>query len=478
MRLASSPIKQPLKFYGDPRYGRIMPMPMLPGWKAGCSFLLPLFLLSQPLLSQTQPAPAPDQSQAQQAPAAPPKPTNKPQLDRIHAIEKGKGGGMSELAAFAKDPDPKVRIEAIKAIVKMGGTPSLDPLIPATKDVDAEVRVRATDGIVNVYLPGYVSGYFTHSVRTVKSWFSARNDSVIDEDVTVRPDAAQAITEEINFGTEMPPRANAALAAGVLRVKGAVPTLLEALRAKNNDLIFESLIALQKIHDPSAGPGVGFLVRDLDERTQVTALQTVGVLGSREAAPDVRYAITNARNLKIRRAAVSALAMLAIPEDRPLFKQYVMNGDPELRTAALEGLGRLREPEDTPTLQTSLDEANADWRVHLGAAFALVYEGNVSTDEFSPLLYLVENLNSRQRDDSANAYLRELMHHEDVRKAIPKTIEEASRSSKIALCWIFASSHSPDLLPALTQLARDPDAEISTAAKRASSVIQQPRQTP
>ena len=80
---------------------------------------------------------------------------------------------------------------------------------------------------------------------------------MIDEDVTVRPDVAQAITEEINFGDQMPPRANAALAAGVLRLIGAVPALLQAVRAKNNDLIFESLIALQKIHDPTAGPGVG-----------------------------------------------------------------------------------------------------------------------------------------------------------------------------------------------------------------------------
>ena len=174
-------------------------------------------------------------------------------------------------------------------------------------------------------------------------------------------------------------------------------------------------------------------MRDLDERTQMTALQTVGALGNREAAPDVRYAITNARNIKIRRAALSALAMLAIPEDRPIFRQYVGNGDPEIRTAALEGLGRMREPEDTPTLQANYDEPNVDWRIHLSAAFALVYEGDVSTGEFSPLLYLVENLNSRQRADSANAYLRELVFKEDVRKAIPMTLSEASRTQKIAL---------------------------------------------
>ena len=372
-----------------------------------------------------------------------------------------------------------MRLEALKAIVKIGSSRSLDPLIPATKDPDPDVRERATNGIVNVYLPGYVSGnHITHGVREVKSFFSPRNDSEIDDDVVVQSNVAQAITEEINFGDAMPPRANAALAAGILRLKVAVPALLQALRAKDNELIFESLVALQKIHDPSAGPSVGFLVRDLDERTQITALETVGVLGSREVAPDVRYALQNARNSKIQRAALSALAMLALPEDRGIFKQYATSSDMDLRTSALEGLGRVREPADMPILQANYDEANADWRIHLAAAFGLVAEGNVSTDEFSPLAFLVENLNSGQREDTADGYLRELIHRQDVRTNIVKLIPEATKAQKIDLCWIFADSHSDDLLPELTKLSTDPDGDVLIAAKRAAHVIQQTRQTP
>jgi HEAT repeat protein len=400
---------------------------------------------------------------------------DKAQVSQIHALEKG--GRLNELAAFLKDPDRPVRVEAVKAIVKIGSTMSLDPLIAATRDTDAEVRVRATDGIVNVYVPGFLtegglSGSFTHGVRQIKAFFSARNDRVIDDDVAVREDVGPAIAEEVNFGNEMPPRSNAALAAGILRLKGAVPALLQALHAKDNDLIFESLVALQKIHDPSAGPGVGFLVRDLDERTQVTALETVGILRNTEAAADVRYAVENARNVKVKRAAVSALAMLAVAEDRATFRQYAINGDPALRAAALEGLGRLREPEDTPTLQTSYNEANADWRIHLAAAFALVNEGNISNDEFSPLPYLVENLNARQRAEVADAYLKELIHREEVRKSMINASPEATKAQKLALCWIFAASHSVEMLPALKQLAGDGDVEVATAAKRAAHVVE------
>ena len=184
------------------------------------------------------------------------------------------------------------------------------------------MRARATDGIVNVYLPGYVSGYFTHAaVKQVKSWwFSSRNDSIIDEDVNVRADAGASDYRRNQHWRSNAAACNAAWRRVFLRLKAAVPALLEAVRAKDNDLIFESLVALQKIHDPSAGPSVSFLVRDLDERTQITAMQTVGVLGTREAAPDVRYAIQSARSVKIRRAALSALAMLAMPEDRPHFQ--------------------------------------------------------------------------------------------------------------------------------------------------------------
>ena len=53
-------------------------------------------------------------------------------------------------------------------------------------------------------------------------------------------------------------RANAARAIGVLRGKAAVPDLVEAAHSKNTDVIYESLIALQKIRDESAAPAREF----------------------------------------------------------------------------------------------------------------------------------------------------------------------------------------------------------------------------
>jgi HEAT repeat protein len=196
------------------------------------------------------------------------------------------------------------------------------------------------------------------------------------------------------------------------------------------------------------------------------------VLGSVSSAPDVRSALTNARNQRIRRAALEALAMLALPEDRATFQKYVANDDPELRAAALEGLGRIREPEDYPTLEAAFNEQDADWRVHLAAAFALVDEGKVDTSEFSPLPFLVENLNLNARAYVAKAYLVELARRENVRTALAKLLPGATKEQKIALCGVFGSSHAQDAIPVLNSLSKDIDPDVAFAASRALRILQ------
>ena len=398
-------------------------------------------------------------------------------IGRIRELAKKDSQVIPSLTHFLTDPSRDIRVEAVKAIVNVGSQASLDPLVIATHDNDPEVQIRATDGIVNFYLPGYVArgavnGRLTRGMRQVKGHFSSRNDQVIGPDVAVRPTIGQALGVEIHSGASMEARQNAARAAGILRAEPAVPSLEDALRSKDSDLMFESLVALQKIKDPSAGPAVSFLARDLDDRIQVTALETVGILHSLTSAPDVRSALSGARNTKVRRAALECLAMLALPGDRNLFQQHVEDSDAELRAAALEGLGRIREPEDFPALQTAFDEQGADWKVHLAAAFASVNEGKVEMSELSPLQYLIENLDAKKSSNVAVAYLTELCRREDVRKAIMPVVKDCTKDQKLALCGVLASSGGEDVLPLLNVLAKDIDPDVSLAAVKGLRIAQ------
>jgi HEAT repeat protein len=398
-------------------------------------------------------------------------------IQRIRDLGKKNAGAIPALDQYLADRNREIRVEAVKAIVKIGTEASLAPLVKATHDADSEVQIRATDGITNYYVHGYVvnrglTGPLTRGVRQVKAFFSSRNDQRIDVNVTIRPDVAQALADEVRGGASADARANAARAAGILRDNAAVPALSQALHAKESHVIFESLVALQKIGNQSACQALSSPAHDLDDRIQVTALETISVLHCVTCAPDVRSNLTNSRNTRIRRAALEALAMLAIPDDRPILLNYVGDRDADLRASALEGLGRIREPEDTPAIRQAYAERDADPKIHLAAAFALVDEGQVDISDFSPLSYLFENLALKGRAATAESYLTELARREDVRRALITLVPRATKDQKIALCSIFAASHSEDVLPTLNALAKDIDSDVALAASQALRISQ------
>ncbi len=403
--------------------------------------------------------------------------TTNERILHIRDLGKRNASVLPTLGGYLSDPNPDIRIEAVKSIVRIDTAASLDPLVTATRDKESEIEIRATDGIVNAYLPGYVAragltGSITRGVRQMKSFFSTRNDQVINAGSSVRPDVQQAVADLVAKGTSDDARANAARAAGILRDRAAVPSLTDALRSHDDELIFESLVALQKIKDRSAGPAVSVLANDLDERIQLTALETIGVLGSTSSAPDVRSALRRPRNLKVRRAALETLAMLGQPEDREVFLKYDADRDVQLRSSALEGLGRIREPADFPVLEQAFNQGEIDWRIHLAAAFGMVNEGKLDTGEFDPLPFLFECLGTRARSDTAAAYLTELAHRDDARAAIIKMVPTLDKSQKIALCPILAKTGTPDAIECLRGLTKDADADVVTAASQALQTSQ------
>jgi HEAT repeat protein len=164
--------------------------------------------------------------------------------------------------------------------------------------------------------------------------------------------------------------------------------------------------------------------------------------------------------------------MLGISGDRATFQQYVDDRDTELRAAALEGLGRIRQPEDYPAIEEAYNESGVDWRVHLAAAFALVNQGKVDSGEFSPLPYLIENLDIKAHASLASAYLTELVRRDDVRRALLPLVQQATRDQKIALCSILAASQADDVMPTLNALAKDADPEVAFAASKALRIAQ------
>ncbi|MBV9503778.1 MAG: HEAT repeat domain-containing protein [Acidobacteriia bacterium] len=393
----------------------------------------------------------------------------------VREIAKAGSNAIPKLQEFLKNPDLQVRVEAVRQITEIGTQRSLDPLILATQDNDPEMQVRATDGLVNFYLPGYVKTGFGASLSRVgsgiKGKFTETNDQVIDPYIMVRPDVISALGRLARSGGSLEVRANAARAIGILRGRAAIPDLLEAIRSKDTDLIYESLIAIQKIRDEPAAVSTGFLVRDLNPKVQVAAIETVGLLRNKQALPDLIDALNRTRDAKVRRASLTSIAMLPAESSRAVYARYLQDKDDKMRAAAAEGYARLRNPDDLPMLQKAWqDEGKTP--VRLALAFAQVELGEIELSEFSPLRYLINTLNSAAFHDVAFAYLVEAARDDQIRTALYPSLDTGTKDEKIGIARVLARSGDRASIPKLQKLGNDTDTEVAQEGVRALRNLQ------
>jgi HEAT repeat protein len=388
----------------------------------------------------------------------------------VRELAKGGSNAIPQLQALLKNPDLDIRIEAVKTIVEIGTQRSLDPLIEATSDSDAEIQIRATDGLVNFYLPGYVKTGLGASLqrvgRGIKAKFTDTNDKVIDVYLQVRPEVIVALGKLARGGVSMESRANAARAVGILRGQAAIPDLLDAMKSKNDAVLYESLIAIQKIHDKSVAPKLRYLLNDLDEKVQLAAIETTGLLQNTDALPDLTGVLNRAKSAKVRRAALTAIAMIPDDSSRALYTRYLNDKDEAMRAAAAEGFARLKNPVDQPLIQKAYeDEGKASAR--LSMAFALVSEGRVEVSELSPLQLLINTLNSRVRQGEAVAFLIELARDPKIRASLYPALTGGAKDERIYLARVMARSGDKDSLPALEKVSQDTDTDVAQEGLRA-----------
>jgi len=391
--------------------------------------------------------------------------------------EMGKGGAdaIPKLAALLTNPDFEIRLEAVKQIAEIDSQYSLDPLIQASRDNEAEIQIRATDGLVNFYLPGYLKSGFASSLRrvgtSIKGHFTDTNDQVIDPYITPRADVIAALGALARSSAKLEARANAARAIGILRGKAAIPDLVQAMHSKDSAVIYESLVALQKIRDPEAAPSIAFLLRDLDPKVQIAAIETTGLLLNKSALPDLMDVLNHTRDSKVRRAALTAIAMLPAESSREIYARYIADKDEKMRAAAAEGYARLKNPADLPMLEKAWqDEGKTSPR--LSMAFAQVMLGKTEVSEFSPLQFLIDTLNSAAYHGEAFPFLVELARNSGVRKSLYKPLLEGTKDEKIYLARVMARSGDKGDVPQLERLSHDPDPEVAQEGLRAMRNLQ------
>ncbi len=206
--------------------------------------------------------------------------------------------------------------------------------------------------------------------------------------------------------------------AGILRGRQALPELEQALHSKDTPLIYECLVAIQKIRDPSAGASIIFLVHDLDERVQIAAIETTGLLMYHDGINDLRDVLDHSRNMKVKRAALTSMAELPDEQMHGVYIAHLNDKDDGLREGAAEGLARLKNPADRTAVENGLFQRAQNRTRGFRSLLRLVSMGKREMGEFDPLKYLLDNLNSSGYKGVARPYLTELARDPEVRKAL------------------------------------------------------------
>lgn len=391
----------------------------------------------------------------------------KVRLKAVKAMADGNGPGAARCDALSKlvrDPSPDVRGEVVIALIKVGGQQCLEPLRMATRDADPDIQSLAVDGIVNFYLPGYVKFGWLNSAKSfgnnVAKRFSTPEPLMIQPSVKALPADIDAIAPLITGGSSMDSRANAARAAGILRGAPAIPQLKQALESNDRNVVVESLRAVEKIGDLTAGPSIVPSLSSTDDDVREAAAHASGQLRVKEAVRDLARLAKGDRDKEVRRESLVALAKIPDNGEERTFLLFLRDKDEQMRAAAAEGIGRGGVASDLTTINDAFATEKSE-SARLSMAFAAVQLGDLEK-----LRYLVDGLDSTFHRGEARAFLIELARTPRILAELYTPLSSGTRNQKIELATVVSRSGTQESVPHLQRLTSDADTRVAEAAIR------------
>jgi len=384
------------------------------------------------------------------------------------ARELGKTGDASvipPLRAALTDSDVKVRHELVLALASIHQPASLEPLAAASRDSNPDIQTLAIQRLVGYYTgetpeEGFTGFMKKNLVTRPKSLF-VTDDTRIDPGVEVDPVVLAALENDLRSAKTFGVQREAARGLGVLMAKQAVPDLVKSAHSNDEDLARNSLNALTKIKDTSAGPQLIDLLDSPHDNVKRDAAVAVGLLHAHEAVAKLQLIYQNNRDKKNREKALEGLAYLGDPVSEPIFVKAVWSQNKSFRISGAEGLGRVGDKKVVPDLQKA-EALEKDGEARLAMEFALT---DLGKDDY--VNTMVQELGTKLHGDIAQAYFIELSRNPQfLPKLYPYLVnQDATIRRKLAIVLVYAGD-STSIAP-LEQLSHDSNTDVASAALRA-----------
>jgi len=365
-----------------------------------------------------------------------------------------------------RNPDPKIRISAVRLLRETGYAEAIAPLAGVVNDQVNAIQLEAIDAELSFYL--------------VEPVPSKKHVALVVE-------------------VRTPGRAPAAFELGPLAVwPKAVPAelvdaLLQAVDDENKRVRIEAIYTLGVIGSGSpiklSDAAVGRLLKALDHydaavragaarvvgRLQVKSAGDALLKAVNDSSADVRYASIRALGeIRDERAiqalteqlnyyergegawsALDALARIAHPSSVALFKARLSDKDPYLRRAAVEGLARAGDAASVEPFVIGVNQDDSEM-VRAAMAFALCKRGHVTF-----LARLIDLTNSNDLAPQLQGYFLELGP-----TVVPQLIVRLQEPDDVRrnLVTILGALGDQTTVGALTPFKDDRNRDVATAA--------------
>jgi HEAT repeat protein len=366
-----------------------------------------------------------------------------------------------------RNPDPKVRLSAIKLLREAKYPEAVAPMAPLVVDTVDEVQIDAIAAELSFFLDqdmrskkmvGFVvekrksalaQGAFELGPYAV--WPREVPPELVTSLLQAVDDENQKVRLEAIYATGVIARAPLA-ADQVDRLKKALDHYDPAVRAAA-----ASVIGRLKL--PGTGDALLKAVNDSQADVRYAALRALGAIRDERAVAALTEQLNFYKKGEGAWASLDALARIAAPASIPVFRERISDKDPFIRRAAIEGLGRTKDAESIDALE-KLANADESPMVRLATVFALHtlgrpnYAGRIVDMMASPKVLL-----------QGQEYLVEI--GAPLTPTLLPRLQDPDPDVREAIADVLGVVGDQAAVNALEAATKDRDGSVAAAAKRA-----------
>ena len=372
-----------------------------------------------------------------------------------------------------RNPDPKMRLSAVRLLREAKYPEAIEPMAPLVLDPLDDIQLETIAAELAFFLeqdvkPKKMVGFV---VEKRKSGIAVAAFDLGPLAVWPRPVPAELVTALLQAVDDDNPkvRLEAIYATGVIAkaplAADQAARLIKALDHYDPAVRAGTARVIGRLKLAEAGDVLIKAINDSQADVRYAAMQALGAIRDGRAAGALTEQFAFYGKGEGAWSALEALARIGAPTSVPLFRERLQDKDPYIRRAATEGLGRAGDAVSIDALErnATIDDSPM---VRIATAFALQKLGrNYATR-------LIDLMGSKVRAQGQE-YLIEL--GPAMATTIMPRIQEPDLELRAALIDVLGVIGDGSTIPALQAAAKDPNATVAAAAKRAVARIQAPK---